>query len=219
MFQVFRSGVLILVLILLPAVAVCWNMIPKNIFWKEKVNSVVQNDKNDPSGYVQIDQLDTNDSDSVWLKSSIPLNADPLLNDALSGNADILSSGGVRDQNSFGGDSDIVRFIPMTPLKPQENSVSNRMLGDNTNRLKRQRDFAEIVAELQNLGATYYCLEKWGNQGELFRFRCYVNPNGVPNNGSQQNSYKYQKFFQHIDNDQIRVMEHVIDEIKMWKNM
>jgi hypothetical protein len=125
--------------------------------------------------------------------------------------------------DQYSNDSDTLRFIPMTPLTSTQNPSFNPNSNSNSNPVLtaggQQRDFAEIVKELQQLGATSYCLEKWGNQGELFRFRCYVNPkNNTLDNSNQTNNYKYQKFFQHIGNDQIHVMEHVIKEIKKWKN-
>lgn len=230
MFKIIRSIVLLSVLIFLPVIAVCWNIIPKEISWtKDKTDSisVAQIDPDNP----QLDQTTTNiqnnknnESESVWFDSSIPLSADPLL-----GNSP--SDGSVSDKNAIGetlpnqssGDPNALRFMPMTPLLPKSSSDSAPVVtsgGNGVIDIGGQRDFSEIVKELQQLGATYYCLEKWGNQGDLFRFRCYINPqnNSAPNSNNQQNNNKYQKFFQHIDNDQIRVMEHVISEIKKWKS-
>ncbi|MDR2170515.1 MAG: hypothetical protein LBP59_10270 [Planctomycetaceae bacterium] len=249
MFQIIRSGVLLSVLIFLPLMAVFWNMIPKDIFQNnKKTNSVAQIPRNNltiPESAEQITSTkqqsknnfnNNKEPESVWLTSSIPLNADPLRSNSLSADSKF-------DQNNLNGsssnqystmpplnhsprESDLVNFTPMTALatNPATQSSSNSTAADvNRNNILTggQRDFSEIVRELQQLGATYYCLEKWGNQGELFRFRCYVNPNGAAaiDNNQQNNNNKYQKFFQHIDNDQIRVMEHVINEIKKWKGI
>ncbi|MDR2763072.1 MAG: hypothetical protein LBB88_10745 [Planctomycetaceae bacterium] len=188
-------------------------------------------------------------SESVWLTSSIPLSSDPLINPASSNDSDAnkdhanaarananiftnnrtINPESQTTPNRTSDDSGLVRIMPMTPLPSRENSSTaqtqrNGIIANNTtntaNAINAQRNFSDIEKELQQLGATYYWLEKWGDQGELFRFRCYVNPHGnsvVADN--QPNSNKYQKYFQHIDNDQIRVMEHVIDEIKKWKGM
>jgi len=66
-----------------------------------------------------------------------------------------------------------------------------------------------LEKELNVLGAKYYRLEKWGQQGDLYRFSCYVSPNP---------EVAYQKYFQAIDSDEIRVMQRVVNEIKQWKN-
>jgi hypothetical protein len=253
MFQIIRSGVLLSVLILLPATAVCWNMIPNDIFQQnEKIKSAAENDPIAPTNTNFVEQpnnlpppiteknIKNNDPESAWLASSIPLSADPLMNNSPSGNDPVAGKNGVGetlsnnhtpvfppnsssslsspDQNvspAQNGESDLVNFLPMTPLASSTGSAAaDGAVGTAGN----QRGFSEIVNELQQLGATSYCLEIWGNQGELFRFRCYVNlhANNVDNN-NQPNGYKYQKLFQHIDNDQIHAMEHVISEIKKWR--
>lgn len=71
-----------------------------------------------------------------------------------------------------------------------------------------QRNFPAIERELKEMGAKYYRLEKWGSRGELFRFSCYVSPQG---------RHPYQKYFQAIDSDEIRVMERVLGDIRSWR--
>lgn len=71
-----------------------------------------------------------------------------------------------------------------------------------------QRNFPAIERELKEMGAKYYRLEKWGSRGELFRFSCYVSP---------KDRHPYQKYFQAIDSDEIRVMECVLDDIRAWR--
>ncbi len=71
-----------------------------------------------------------------------------------------------------------------------------------------QKSFPALEAELQGLGANYYRLEKWGSRGELFRFSCYV---------ASPEPYAYQKYFQAVDPSEIRVMERVIEEIRVWR--
>ncbi|MDR1484213.1 MAG: hypothetical protein LBT09_05275 [Planctomycetaceae bacterium] len=262
MFQIIRSVVLLSVLIFLPVIAVCWNMLPKDVFQKKEKTDSVSVAQNNPDNIKNTafneqpnktktpenrKNIKNNDSESVWLESSIPLRVDPLISGSLpddspsdkinvagsSANNRVLNSPTTLPSNSSSSSnspsnsqpdqlsvgSDFVRFMPMTPLPSLSNSPSSAS-GGGSIVVSGQRDFSEIVKELQQLGATYYCLEKWGNQGELFRFRCYVNPqnNTADNTGNQPNNSKYQRFFQHIGNDQIRVMEHVIGEIKNWKS-
>lgn len=65
-----------------------------------------------------------------------------------------------------------------------------------------------LEKELKMLGAQYYRLEKWGSQGDMFRFSCYVSPSMTS---------RYQKYFQAIDSDEVSVMQRVLEEIKSWK--
>jgi hypothetical protein len=66
-----------------------------------------------------------------------------------------------------------------------------------------------VEQELQQLGATSYRLQTWGDSGNLFRFTCYV---GAPSNPN------YQRHFQSIDSDPHNAMRLVIKEIKEWLN-
>ncbi|MDR1923043.1 MAG: hypothetical protein LBQ66_01615 [Planctomycetaceae bacterium] len=281
MFQILRIGILLSVLVVLPVTAVCWNMIPKDIFQTfEKVDDDKSNDNPvdvDVDDHNSTENGDVNptekgntkktvveetqdnrsesaapkvgsdngvskidsDHDIVWMSSSIPLNNDPILNYRAKEIQTDNESKTPAKQNSFPNLTDpktqpknepeLVTFMPMSPLQPkntdkvasQNNIPKNHNTDNNSsnntdNNKHRQRDFAEMEKELKQLGATYYRLEKWGNHGELFRFCCSVNPTEIPNNNNNQ-KYNYQKYFQHIDNDEIRVMEHVITEIKKWK--
>lgn len=71
-----------------------------------------------------------------------------------------------------------------------------------------QRGFAELEAELQRLGARHTRFEEWGDGGGLYRFSCYV---------SSPAPYRYQKHFQAIDADPLRVMEAVLEKIRAWQ--
>lgn len=64
-----------------------------------------------------------------------------------------------------------------------------------------------LVAELERLGAQYYRLEKWGDDGNLYRLSCLVSPPGMSH---------YQKHFQAIDNDGAKVLAQVIAQITQW---
>ena len=70
------------------------------------------------------------------------------------------------------------------------------------------QDFEALILRLKALGVTNYCLQHWGNQGELFRFSCFVTPS---------ESYSYERHFQAIDTDAVKVMRSVIAEIEQWK--
>ena len=69
--------------------------------------------------------------------------------------------------------------------------------------------FDALKQYLDALGAKYYCLEKWGASGDLFRFSCLVAPS---------ESSSYEKHFQAIGTDAMGVMQKVIGEIEQWRN-
>ena len=78
--------------------------------------------------------------------------------------------------------------------RPQTNEIPN---------------FESLELQLKALGTKYYQLQKWGNQGELFRFSCYV---------TSSEPYQYEKYFQAIGDDGIAAMQAVIADIEKWKN-
>jgi len=71
-------------------------------------------------------------------------------------------------------------------------------------------DFTLLEQRLQALGATDYQLAKWGSQGELYRFACYVTPS---------DSHAYKKYFQAVGTDALSVMQSVIADIENWKQL
>jgi hypothetical protein len=94
------------------------------------------------------------------------------------------------------------------PIVLAAESAPKYSAGHQMSESSSRQNFPMLESRLKQLGAKYYRLEKWGNRGELFRFSCYVAPPGP---------YQYQKYFQAIDSDELRVMECVIEDIKRWK--
>jgi len=76
-------------------------------------------------------------------------------------------------------------------------------------RAELPQDFESLGMRLEELGATYYKAEKWGNRGELFRVSCFVAPS---------EAHTYEKHFQSIGSDVVTVMQTVIADIEKWKN-
>jgi hypothetical protein len=73
---------------------------------------------------------------------------------------------------------------------------------------QRQQNFKTLEEQLKTLGAKSYKLEKWGREGNLFRFSCLV---------SAPDFYQYEKHFQAIGTDEMSVMQTVIAQIKQWR--
>jgi len=68
--------------------------------------------------------------------------------------------------------------------------------------------FQVIQGRLRQLGASYYLLESWGVQGELFRFYCKMAIGGNPN---------YTRYFEAVDTDPVRVMAKVLQDVEAWR--
>ena len=66
----------------------------------------------------------------------------------------------------------------------------------------------EMASALQQLGALEYALEKWGDSGELYRFRCLA---AVPGTTS------YQRHFHAVDGDGGRAVERVVEQVREWR--
>ena len=61
---------------------------------------------------------------------------------------------------------------------------------------------------LRELGATYYLLETWGRNGELYRFHCKMAVAGNPD---------YTRHFEATDNDASRAMHQVLEQVEAWR--
>jgi hypothetical protein len=68
--------------------------------------------------------------------------------------------------------------------------------------------FSTIQQRLRALGATHYALETWGPQAELYRFQCRMSAGHHPG---------YTRQFEAVDDDALRVMQTVLEEIEAWK--
>jgi hypothetical protein len=69
--------------------------------------------------------------------------------------------------------------------------------------------FAQIQDRLKQLGATYYLLETWGNQQQLYRFYCKMAVGGNSN---------YTHCFEYISADPMQAMSEVLKQVESWHN-
>jgi len=68
--------------------------------------------------------------------------------------------------------------------------------------------FTGIQQRLRQLGATWYALETWGNEGR-FHFTCRVSVDGNPS---------LNRLFQASDAEAIQAMAKVLHEVERWKS-
>jgi hypothetical protein len=68
--------------------------------------------------------------------------------------------------------------------------------------------FTYVLDRLRELGAVYYLLETWGNEGQRFRFHCKMAIGGNSN---------YTRHFEATDRDALRAMGKVLAEIETWR--
>jgi hypothetical protein len=69
-------------------------------------------------------------------------------------------------------------------------------------------DWQSKAAPLQQLGAVEYTLEKWGDSGRLYRFRCLVAFDSSPGN---------RRHFEAVDEDGARAVEEVVRQVRLWR--
>ena len=67
---------------------------------------------------------------------------------------------------------------------------------------------AEIQRRLRELGTTYYLLEKWGSEGQLYRFHCRVAI------GEKTDANRH---FEAVDADAIAAIERVLTQVEAWQ--
>ena len=68
--------------------------------------------------------------------------------------------------------------------------------------------FLYIQQRLRDLGANYYLLENWGNQGECYRFHCRI---AVANNPN------FAKHFEATDEQPLGAMTQVLADVESWR--
>ena len=64
------------------------------------------------------------------------------------------------------------------------------------------------ASTLQHLGAVEYSLEKWGESGRLYRFRCLAAAEG---------RQPYRRHFQAVSEDGARAVDEVIHQVRSWR--
>ena len=68
--------------------------------------------------------------------------------------------------------------------------------------------FGYVEKRLRQLGATYYLLESWGGQRQLYRFYCRMAIGGNSN---------YTRYFEATDPDALGAMGKVLAEVEAWR--
>jgi hypothetical protein len=67
--------------------------------------------------------------------------------------------------------------------------------------------FRTTQERLKQLGATYYLLESWGNQQQMYRFYCRMAIGGNPN---------YTHYFEAVESDPLQAMHRVLAQVESW---
>jgi hypothetical protein len=98
--------------------------------------------------------------------------------------------------------------MPDVP-SPPELAVSGRCdpAPDATGTAKASADIDDIPKRLQQLGATYYVLESWGNDQLLYRFYCKM--------AVMENS-NFTHCFEATDSDPRQAMQSVLRQVESW---
>jgi len=68
--------------------------------------------------------------------------------------------------------------------------------------------FARVQRRLRELGATYYRLETWGDQGQLYRFQARMAFNG---------NADYVRHFEVTDSDPLTAMVRLLNQVETWQ--
>jgi hypothetical protein len=107
------------------------------------------------------------------------------------------------------------RFDPQTPaVQPQPLPVAPPTLAiqpvapvDAAQTAKASLDADDIPKRLKDLGATYYVLESWGNDQQLYRFYCRMAVAG---------SSDYTQCFEATDANPQQAMQRVLRQVESW---
>jgi hypothetical protein len=103
--------------------------------------------------------------------------------------------------------------VPTEYQAPAELSPVAAPLSDDGGRqttgdAKAADQFQVVQERLRQLGATYYLLESWGNQQQLYRFYCKMAVGG---------SAQYTRCFEATDADSLQSMVEVLRQVETWR--
>ena len=98
-------------------------------------------------------------------------------------------------------DSNIVPADYQSAIEPAINKGSSGLQAG-TNPFMAMQD------RLRQLGATYYLLETWGNQRQLFRFYCQMAVGG---------NSTYTHYFEAINANPMQAMADVLGQVEQWR--
>ncbi len=68
--------------------------------------------------------------------------------------------------------------------------------------------FRSIPDRLRQLGATYYLLESWGSEPQMYRFYCKMAMGG---------NADYTRYFEAADADPLQAMVQVLQQVETWR--
>lgn len=110
------------------------------------------------------------------------------------------------------GSSHVVPVGFQAPLAPLGVMPAARLGADNaapTPSPALQTDpFRSIQERLRKLGATYYLLESWGSEQQLYRFYCKMAVGGNPD---------YTHYFEATHADPLQAMQQVLLQVEGWR--
>jgi hypothetical protein len=99
--------------------------------------------------------------------------------------------------------------LAAAPSQPRDGPQPSGLPPSGAAPLAAQADpFTVMEQKLREYGATYYLLETWGNNGELFRFHCKM--------AIGKNSH-YTRHFEATDRDALRAMNQVLERVEAWR--
>jgi len=115
-----------------------------------------------------------------------------------------------------------VRRTPLVPVarrdrawatgsQPEAPPLQNAVIRPDPQRSERADSsdrFTYVLDRLRDLGAVYYLLETWGNEGQRFRFHCKMAIGGNPS---------YTRHFEATDRDALQAMARVLAEVETWR--
>jgi hypothetical protein len=87
-------------------------------------------------------------------------------------------------------------------------SATGGPIGSRPGGLPPGDQFDYVEKRLRQLGATYYLLESWGGQRQLYRFYCRMAIGGSSN---------YTRYFEATDADALGAMGKVLAEVEAWR--
>jgi hypothetical protein len=112
------------------------------------------------------------------------------------------------DAPNRGGPLDLGPAVTQTPAVSMPSGDSRGGAGGHEATPEQCDRFTLMERKLREYGASYYLLETWGNDGDLYRFHCKMAVGANPN---------YTRHFEATDRDALKAMAAVLEKVEAWR--
>ncbi len=216
-----RFAALVICLVGMPLVAVFWKALPEScqaiwVRWRA------------PARHVPLEPPKVAGIDGTQVVAGVAVRARPVDGESsLAKVARFAMAGTNPDESHLGDARSDAPLLPSPLILPDGAASAAKRVGTplavaplvsapqaeaattNSQTLANDASARRITERLKTLGATYYRLETWGPEREIYRFHCKISAGGDAH-GS--------RYFEASSRDAVEAMERVLRDVETWQS-